>query len=108
MTWPDPNHGHIDTTLHPGQVLSIQSTYDKGWIATANGKPAPVTRDAIGLSVVHPDCDGACSIDFVFDGGTERKVCRALSWLTFLGGLAGAVFALVLIARQRRGSRQQI
>ncbi len=98
MAWPDPNHGHIDTTLHPGQVLSIQSTYDKGWIATANGKPAPVTRDAIGLSVVHPACDGACSIDFIFDGGFERKLCRALSWLTFLGGLAGVVVAL----RRRR------
>jgi hypothetical protein len=94
MDWPDPNHGHIDTTLRPGQVLSIQSTYDKGWIARANGKPAPVTRDAIGLSVVHPACNGACSIDFVFDGGFERKLCRTLSWLTLLGGLAGAVVAL--------------
>ncbi len=94
MTWPDPNRGHIDTTLHPGQVLSIQSTYDKGWIATANGKPARVTRDAIGLSVVHPDCDGACSIDFIFDGGFERKLCRVLSGLTFAAGLVGAVVAI--------------
>jgi hypothetical protein len=93
MAWPDPNHGHIDTALRPGQVLSIQSTYDKGWIATANGKPAPVTRDAIGMSVVHAACDGACSIDFIFDGGFERKLCRALSLLTFLGGLAGAFVA---------------
>lgn len=100
MTWPDPNHGHIDTTIHPGQVLSVQETYDKGWIATANGKPAPVTRDAIGLNVVHADCDGACSIDFVFDGGLERKVCRWLSLLTLLGGLAGAV-----VAFRRRSSQ---
>jgi hypothetical protein len=99
MVWPDPNHGHIDTMLHPGQVLSIQSTYDKGWIATANGKHAPVTRDEIGLSVVHAACDGACSIDFIFDGGFERKVCRALSLLTFLGGLGGG---LVVFLRQRR------
>jgi hypothetical protein len=100
MAWPDPNHGHIDTILHPGQVLSIQSTYDKGWIATANGKTASVTRDAIGMSVVHAECAGACSVDFIFDGGFERKLCRVLSWLTFLGGLAGG---LVAFFRQRRG-----
>jgi hypothetical protein len=91
MTWSDPNHGHISTTLHPGQVLSIQSTYDKGWIASANGKPAGVTRDAIGLSVVHPSCDGPCSIDFVFNDGVERHLFRALSWIMFTGLLGGGI-----------------
>lgn len=93
MTWPDPNHGHLDTTLHPGQVLSIQSTYDKGWIAQANGHPAPVTRDGLGLSVVHASCDGPCSIDFVFDGGFERHFFRALSWITILALLLGGFIA---------------
>jgi len=93
MTWPDPNHGHIDTTLHPGQVLSIQSTYDRGWIARANGKPAKVTRDGIGLSVVHAPCDGPCSIDFVYEGGFERHFFRAVSWIVFFAGLLGGVIA---------------
>jgi hypothetical protein len=99
MTWPDPNRGHIDTILHPGQVLSIQSTYDKGWIATANGKPADVTRDGIGLTVVHPACDGPCSIEFVFDGGGERKVFRAVSWIMILCGLAGGLMRRRAAAR---------
>lgn len=93
MTWPDPNHGHLDTTLHPGQVLSIQTTYDKGWIAQANGKPVEVTRDGIGLSVVHAPCDGPCSIDFAFDGGFERHLFHALSWITIVALLLGGFFA---------------
>lgn len=93
MTWRDPGHGHIQTTLHPGQALSIQVTYDKGWIALANGNPAEVTRDAIGLSVVHADCDGACTVDFVFDGGLERKICRVLSFTVTIGGILGAFVA---------------
>jgi hypothetical protein len=92
MTWSGPNHGHIRTTLYPGQVLSIQSTYDKGWIASANGKPAGVTRDAIGLSVVHPSCNGPCSIDFVFNDGVERQLFRALSWMMLAGLLGGGIF----------------
>jgi hypothetical protein len=98
MTWTDPNHadpnhGHIDTTLHPGQVLSIQTTYDKGWIARANGKPAEVTRDGIGLSVIHAPCDGPCSIDFVFTGGFERHFFNAVSSITIFALLLGGFFA---------------
>ena len=39
MIWQDPEHGRIQTTLHREQVLSVQSTYDKRWIATATGAP---------------------------------------------------------------------
>ncbi|HEY1753992.1 MAG TPA: hypothetical protein VGG72_01255 [Bryobacteraceae bacterium] len=93
MTWQDPDHGRIQTMLHRDQVLSVQTTYDKGWIAIANGKPAEVTRDAIGLSVIHADCDGPCAVDFIFDGGLERKICRVLSWMVALGGIFGAFLA---------------
>ena len=64
MTWRNPSHGHIEAALRAGQVLSIQNTYDKGWVALANGRRVEVTRDGIGLAVIHPDCDGECSVDF--------------------------------------------
>jgi len=92
MRWTSPDRGHIDTTLHPGQVLSVQSAYNPGWIALANGKPARVTKDALGLSVIHADCDGPCSADFIFAGGLERNICRALSAATLVGGLIAAFF----------------
>ncbi len=93
MTWQDPNHGRIQATLHRDQVLSVQTTYDKGWIAFANGKAAEVSRDAIGLNVIHADCDGACTVDFIFDGGLERKICRVLSWTVAIAGILGAFLA---------------
>jgi hypothetical protein len=93
MVWTDPDHGRIQATLHRDQVVSVQSTYDKGWIAFADGKPAEVTRDGIGLSVIHANCEGFCMIDFIFDGGWERKICRTLSWITAIGGIAGAFVA---------------
>ena len=89
MTWPSPSEGHARTVLHPGQVLSVQVTYDRGWIARANGRDSPVTRDGIGMSEVHAACDGDCAIDFIFDGGLERKICRYLSWTVWFGALLG-------------------
>jgi hypothetical protein len=97
MKWPSPDRGHIDTTLHAGQVVSVQSTYDPGWIAYANGKPAQVTKDGLGLSVIHADCDGLCSVDFAFKGGRERNICRFLSAATLLGG---AIASCVLFWRR--------
>ncbi len=66
-------------------------TYDAGWVAVANGRPAPVTRDGIGLITVHPACDGPCEIELTFDGGAQRKICLALSVLVMLGVAAAAV-----------------
>jgi hypothetical protein len=93
LTWASTAEAHIQTTLHPGQVISIQSTYDKGWIAYANGHPAAVTRDGLGLTLVHAACDGACDVSFIFDGGLERKLCRVASWTVALAALAVFWFA---------------
>jgi hypothetical protein len=94
LAWRSPGEATISAILHPGQVVSVQSTYDKGWIATANGRPAEVSRDGIGLSVIHADCDGPCAIDFTFDGGLERKICRAASWTVTAGILIAGLFVL--------------
>src|ERR1051326_7841554 len=74
LTWRNPNDALIKTTLHPGQVISVQTTYDKGWRATANGHPAEVSRDGLGLPIIQANCDGPCTIDFVFNG--DRKSTR--------------------------------
>jgi hypothetical protein len=100
MEWPAPDRGHIQTTLHPGQALSIQVSYDSGWIAFANGRRTVVSRDGIGLSAVHAECDGPCTVDFIFDGGWQRKLYRALSGLTLLAGIAGW-FASAYFSRRK-------
>ena len=63
----------------------MQVTYDPGWVAVANGRPAAVTRDGIGLITLHPACDGPCEIQLSFDGGAQRKICLALSALVMFG-----------------------
>jgi len=90
FTWTDPEHGHISASVHPGQAVAMQVTYDRGWVAKTNGRSVPIDRDGIGLMVLRPDCDGQCDIDVVFEGGLERKICRAVSLLTMLAVIAGA------------------
>ena len=99
FSWQSGGRAHIAAEVHPGQVVAVQVTYDPGWVAVANGRPAPVTRDGIGLITVHPACDGPCEIELSFDGGTQRKICFALSALVMLGVAAAGTFG-----RRRRQS----
>jgi hypothetical protein len=103
MVWARPDRGRTATTIRPGQVLSVQVTYDNGWIASANGRPARVTRDGLGLMVVEPHCNGPCAIQLIFDGGIEREACRAASCTAAIGALAGGIFVFL---RRRRESRK--
>jgi hypothetical protein len=98
FSWLSNTRARIATQLHAGQVVAVQVTYDPGWVATANGRPALVTRDGIGLLTLHPQCDGRCQIDLSFDGGAERRICLGLSVLVMFG-VAGAA-GFLLIARR--------
>ncbi len=84
FSWQSGGRAHIAAEVHPGQVVAVQVTYDPGWVAAANGRPAPVTRDGIGLITVYPACDGPCEIELSFDGGAQRRICLALSVLVML------------------------
>jgi hypothetical protein len=96
MTWLSPNEGRIAAVVHPGEALSVQITYDRGWRAFAGGREARVRADAIGLTVIEPDCDGTCEVDFVFDGGLERRIYRGISW-TVAAALLLAPFLLAIL-----------
>ncbi len=87
LAWTDPSHGRITASVRPGQVVAVQVTYDRGWTARTHGRNVPINRDAIGLMVLRPECNGACDIDLVFDGGIERKICLTISLLTMLAVL---------------------
>jgi hypothetical protein len=91
FSWQSGTRARIATEAHPGQVVALQVTYDPGWVATANGRPAAVTRDGVGLITLHPSCDGRCEIDLSFDGGAQRRICLGLSVLVMFGvAVAGA------------------
>ncbi|MCU1335388.1 MAG: hypothetical protein JWO19_969 [Bryobacterales bacterium] len=94
--WVDDNHGHIRTRLGPGEVVSLQITYEPGWKAVTGGKAASITSDGLGQMVIHADCSGICEVDLDYDGGWEGKVLRILSLATILG------VALWVVAGLRR------
>jgi len=78
MRWLASNRIGISAQMEPGQVISVQESYAPGWRATANGRAAVVRRDVLGLLVVEPGCAGPCTIDLVYDGGTEARWLRTL------------------------------
>jgi len=89
LRWRDLHSGVIRAPVRPGQVISVQITYDPGWHASVRGSPRPVDRDGLGMLVVRPECDGPCEIELFYDGGLERKITRALSWLVMIGVVLG-------------------
>ena len=83
--WIDSNHGRIQMSLAPGEVISLQITYHPGWKAVAGGKAASITSDGLAQMVIHADCSGPCEVDLSYDGGWEAKLTRLLSVITILG-----------------------
>jgi hypothetical protein len=82
--WSSMHSADITTNLESAQVLSVQMAWHKGWHATANGRPTPIRRDAIGLMYIDPEISGPCKIEMVYDGGGEMHAAWAVSILTAL------------------------
>src|ERR1039457_2643857 len=82
------SEAEIEATLRPGQAISVQVTYERGWEAWANGKPQRVLGDAIGLMVIEPDCLGPCQVSLRYTGGWEHRATRAMSLAAMLVGIA--------------------
>ncbi len=91
--WRGANQAAIRARLEPGQAISVQITFDRGWRARVNGSPRVVRADGIGLMVVEPDCAGECAITLDYDGGWEAKACRAASIGTLLLAAGALVFS---------------
>ncbi|HVV47534.1 MAG TPA: hypothetical protein VHC72_20125 [Bryobacteraceae bacterium] len=99
LRWNSPSRAVIDTTMNPGQLISVQETWMPGWQARANGRPVRVFGDKLGLIVIDPECGGSCHIDLFFGPTTEGWILRFLSLMvTFLA-------LVVLVVRKRAGSR---
>lgn len=93
--WKSMSEAEIDATLRPGQVIGVQVTYERGWEAWANGKPQRVFGDAIGQTVIAPDCLGPSRIELRYTGRWEHRATRALS-------LAAMLVAIILGWKGRR------
>jgi hypothetical protein len=102
LTWEGRNRIHVQTIVSPGQVLSLQVTFHKGWDAIVNGRRVRVQRDALNLIWLDPGCNGACDVTLDYDGGWELRLVRYLSMIAFL---ALVVWAVMSAASARKQSR---
>jgi hypothetical protein len=91
MRWEGTSRAVINAPIKPGQVLSVQVTWAPGWRASVDGRKIPLRKDAIGLMVLEPGCDGPCNIRLDYVATPEAWICRILSGLVTLG-MIGALF----------------
>ncbi len=91
--WRNAHSAAIRADIAPGQVISVQVTYDPGWRATIDGREQRLHGDGIGLMVIEPDRAGPSEIELTYDGGVEGKATRWLSLLTVVGVLVWLVFS---------------
>jgi hypothetical protein len=102
LAWENPQRGRITARVAPGQVISVQMTYDGAWRAKTAGRLARIRPDGLGMTIIEPNCTGDCAIDLEFARGTERTICLAAGTFT-----AGALLAMLFWPlRRRRAARQ--
>ncbi len=98
-------HGLSDAEIHadtaPGQVVSVQVTYDRGWEAWSRGRRLAIRRDGLGQMIVEPPGPGPCDITLRYTGGWETAVQRGMSLFAML--IAGVYAWRFRGARTARG-----
>ncbi len=64
FAWTSRHAARISAgAVQPGQVMSVQVSYDPGWHAVVNGQARRIRPDALGLMVVEPECAGVCTVE---------------------------------------------
>jgi hypothetical protein len=88
LRWHNLHSAKVSAEVRPGQVVSVQTNFATGWRAASGGRPCPLSRDAIGLLLIEPPCDGPCEIELAYDGGSELRIAKWLSWSALAIGLS--------------------
>ncbi|MEO5923243.1 MAG: hypothetical protein ABIR70_05380 [Bryobacteraceae bacterium] len=101
--WLNTNEARIQTKLTGNELLWVQVSYHAGWHATVDGRDQPIRRDPLGFILIEPGCDGACEVRLLYDGGTEMKLSKLISWLS----LAGSALAIAYQIRSVRTRKLQ-
>ena len=98
--WTSRHSAEIRATLAQDQVVSTQIAYHPGWNAIANGRPCRLHADGLGLMVVETNCLGLCNIRLDFDGGTEMKLARVVSWSSIAASLLALAISISCFTRR--------
>ena len=93
--WRNSSAAFVEADLRPDLLLYVQVAWDEGWHARVHGETRKTWADALGQMVVEPRCSGPCTVELVWDGGTEMRVARVLSPMALLAGLLWMVWGQV-------------
>ena len=92
MRWTSAHSATIAADLQPGDLVSVQVTYNPGWHALVNDARRAIESDPLGMMIVHPQCTGHCTVKMFYDGGTEMRIANA-------AGLSSLALCLLLLIR---------
>lgn len=98
--WTTTSTAEIHAMVPRGDIVSLQVPYHAGWRALSSGHPVPLSKDALGLMVLTPDCNGPCAISLTFNEAGEAIILNLVStaaWLT-------AILAIYFQQRRARGN----
>jgi hypothetical protein len=84
VVWVSSSKVIIEGRLRPGEVISFQENYHKGW-RTDSGK---IFEDGLGFMAIEGTCLGPCRVVLTFDGGLEMACAKASCATALIGGLA--------------------
>jgi hypothetical protein len=91
--WTSRHSAQIEATLAPDQLIYVQVTYHPGWHALVNGRSRRIFGDGLDQLVIAPECNGHCRVDLTYDGGTEMRVAKTLSWSSAIGCMLWIILA---------------
>ena len=94
LTWHGLSKATIRARMMRDQYLSVQVTYNPAWHAAVGERAVPVRKDALGLMILEPQCDGDCRVDLYYGTTPEIWFCRAMSTLVTVALIGMVLFPL--------------
>ena len=82
LRWIGGSSATVDADLRDGDLVSVQVTYEPGWHALVDGTERLIRSDALGMLVVHPQCEARCTIKLFYDGGWEMRIATVLGFVS--------------------------
>ena len=86
--WEGPGNAVLRGFLAPDAVISVGMNFDRGWSASANGRPVQVSQDGIGFLVIKPDCSGNCVVRLNWDSGWQPRFAASIASLALAAAIA--------------------
>ncbi len=88
LQWTGPGAGRITAEIPPGDLISVQVSFDTGWRARVNGVVQRIAEDSLGMMVIYPQCSGNCTVDLRYESDAEMGIARMVRLVSILACIA--------------------